>query len=590
MAYAVYGYVKDSSGNGVEGVKILPYFNKVDSGSDPSKWSDVVYTTDSSGYYSYSPEDNNLLGSEGVYKKDSDRFYVACSYDGDKDALDITHAMFHAHTIPNADDSEINITLVAKHSPIINSSVLPSTDLLTQHSYTMSENSYIDTSWNSPSYGEPTSQKFIYDLVDIFDGHQLIDTVYTWGEIADRTVTNNTSDSYTFEIAGDYTIKITVREKWDTYTEVTQDVRVKYNEPTMDFYWTPTETSDGKIKGAEEITFNNLVVDVDDRTSTEYTFKWEIEDTNQDGSDNSDTHTAKDSTFSPTKQFQSAGSKTVTLTCYWNDGFDDLEVSISKEIVIEAYTIEPEFTWNNPIDRDTVVTMTDTTVDTDNRVSGIKIYTNDYYDMYNPDSSDYGNSEVDNTESWTGLVLGDAVIHKYQSEAAHEIKLVATYNDGWKDVDQEIIHNLVPTHHELTALIAQDPANPTLKCYGQNEYTWVNASVTVNGDAENRQIDCRWNWQDREEDGSEHLTTREGVLWDANQGFTFQYPSRKPYSAVDGAVDGNFNKDVELVVRYDNGWNDVTHANTAVAAEGSPYEVTDRTITYECNIDGHTHG
>jgi hypothetical protein len=527
-----------------------------------------------------------LLGSEGSYKKGSDKFYTMYVYGGDatNDALNLTHAMFHEHTIPNEDDIEINIQLEDVRVPIIDTYTLPDV-ILTKHTYTMSEESYADTSWKSADYGEDRSQKLLYDNVDIFDGHQLIDTVYTWGEIDDREASNNTSDSYSYESAGDYTIRITVREKWNTQTMVEKDIRVKYNEPDVDFSWTPTETSEGKIKGQEEITFSNDTTDLDDRTATEYTFKWEIEDTNQDDSDNSDEYTDKDVDFDPTKKFQSEGSKTVTLTCYWNDGFDDQSVSISKEIVIYPYTITSEFTWNNPVDRTVDVELTDTTVDNDSRVSEIKFHVDDYYEKYNPDNADYGNSEPDNAEDWDGLVLGDKVTHKFQAKTGHVMRVTATYNDGWKDVDQSKEHTLAPTEHILEAKISNDPVNSAMTFYGKNEYTWVNDS---DGDASDRQIDADWSWNDKEGD-TDHVTTREDEVWDTAQKFTFQYASRKPYTAIDGATDSNFNKEVSMTVRYDNGWNDVTTNSTSVVAEASTYEVDSSSISYEENVEGYGH-
>jgi len=589
MSYSVYGYVYDENGDPVEGVTVLPYFMKKDSGSDDSKWSDEKYETDSNGYYSYSPEDSCLLGSEGVCKKGVDYFYCTYMLGGEEniDSLDLTDAMFHSHKIPNDDDLQIDITLLAKLNPIIDSHSFPDA-ILTQHEYSMSEVSYCDTSWHSADKGEDRSQKLIYDLVDIFDGHQLIDTVYTWDEVDDREIDNNSSDSYTFTTADDYTLKIKVREKWNTYTQVTKDIRIKYNEPNVDFDWTPVQTNDwdgSKIKGQEEITFHNNTTDLDDRTKDNYTFKWEIEDANQDDSDNSDTYADKDVDFEPTKKFQSEGTKTIKLTCYWNDGFDDQEVSISKEINIYPFTILPEFEFNNPIDRGIEVVLTDKTDDPDEVFSKLVFHVDDYYEKYNPDNPNYGDDTTDNAADSDDLNLGDEFKHNFQAKDNHLLRLTVTYSDGWKDVDSVLEYTLNPDEHILEANISSDPEG--LLYYGKNEVTWKNSSTTANGDAANRQIDADWEWNDKDGD-DDHITTRSGEDWDSDQKFTFQYPSRKPFSAVDGDTDYNYNKNVSINVRYDNGWNDVTRNSYNINVEASPYEIQG-SISYECNVDNYTH-
>jgi len=76
--------------------------------------------------------------------------------------------------------------------------------------------------------------------------------------------------------------------------------------------------------------------------------------------------------------------------------------------------------------------------------------------------------------------------------------------------------------------------------------------------------------------------------YDVEEPYIFQYPSREPFSADNGADDYNNNKKVELDVRYDNGWTDVNHAQTEVMAEASPYEI-DAEIKYECNVEGYSH-
>jgi len=565
MGFSCYGYVYDADGNAVEGVKVLPYFKKVDSGSDDSKWSDEYYETDSNGYYSYSPEDNALLTSEGSYKKGSDHFYCAYVMGGGEtiDSLDLNYAMFHDYEIPSADDIQVDITLLPVRSPVIDSYSFPDA-VLTQHEYQMSEESYTDTSWESADKGEDRSQKLTYDLVDIFDGHQLIDTVYSWGEPDDREIANNSSDSYKFIEAGDYTLKIKVREKWNTYTEVTKDVRVKYNEPVLDFDWTPTQTNDwegAKIKGTEEITFRNKSTCLDDRLSDPYTYKWTIEDKNQDDSDN--TQVVDDAKYDdePKHQFQSAGDKTVTLKCYWNDGFEDKEVEISKTISIYPYRIIPEFTWSaTPHNRGQEIEFdpSGTSGDTD-RISkydwvipdrypapdndnGLYTFADDEDSVFGEGSSD-NTQEVDNTYEITDTEKPKIKFHSVVDE---DVKVTITYNDGWKDVTDEITKTTSKEKYTVTpAIVISDKApkgrdKEVTHTNNSSEYTQDDTDIgyTIDWYVDDEYKECNLDNPNPGEitDNSEELLDK-----DKDTEMKHNYQNTDTHT-------------VKLVVRYDDGW------------------------------------
>ena len=725
MGYSVFGRIHDADGDAVEGVKILPYFKKVDDGSDDSKWSTEYYETDGDGYYSYSPEDSNLLGSEGTYKKDKDKFYTAYVIGGGEkiDSLDLTHAMFHDHTIPKDDELEINLTWEPTRTPTIDDSSMPDATL-TQHEYEMSEESYSDTSWKSADYGEDRAQKLAYDGENIFDGHQLIDTVYSWVEIDDREVANNSSDKYTFEKAGNYTIKIKVREKWNTFTEVTKDVTIKYNEPDVDFHWTPTETNDwdgSKIKGQEEITFHNDSSDLDDRTwdsdkwgDETYTYEWSIEDTNQDDSDNTEVVSDAAHADEPTHKFQSAHTYDIKLTCYWNDGFDDYEKSITKQIEIHPFTIVPDVDWDlvptnrgqdveftpegtggdtdqiskydwtvadhypapdndnglytfaddedskygegspdnttevdneytaedtekpvwklhyaglhdvkvvityndgwkdvtdevteqiepaiqslslaikldkeDPISYEEEVTITNDTSDDDGLQYDVDWVIPDYYAMYNPNNDKYGEEEVDNTVTIDGADPADEQKHNFQSNDNHEVKLTVRYDNGFQLYEDVVTKELQPTEYVVSPAITTDIEPIDDGFVGKIEVKYSNDST---GDAvdDGRLIDEDWLWNDKDGD-DDHVTERVDEDVNAEQAFTYQYASRAPYSAINGAAEQNINKEVKLDIRYNNGWEDNLRSVVTAMFEATPYEVSSD-ITYECNIEDYVHG
>src|SRR5574344_1661113 len=168
-------------------------------------------------------------------------------------------------------------------------------------------------------------------------------------------VANSSSSTYQYTRAGIYNTCVTIREKWNTEVKTCQQVTVKYNKPIVDFNWTPTSTNNwegNKIKGTELITFNNLSSDLDNRTKDSafwgdetYSYEWIIEDKLIDGADNTKNYNGN-FLLKPQHQFQSPGTKNITLKIFWNDGFINSVESITKQIVIEPFNIIPNFSWN----------------------------------------------------------------------------------------------------------------------------------------------------------------------------------------------------------------------------------------------------
>ena len=583
MNYGVYGFIKDKDCNPIVGAKIYPYFKKVDSGSPDSKWSDEFYTSDSQGYYGFDLSDDVLLGSEQGFKKGTDRVYIAVSNNGDLNSLDFDSCLFIDHTTINEDLFELNLNIEDKRPPIFQNYTFPDATL-TQHTYTMSEDSYEDTSWkNDGCYDTSISQKYLYDNVSIFQGHKLIDTIYGWGEKDDVSILNNTSDNYRFINAGVYLLTITIREAWNTEATVTKEVTIKYNEPEMDFNWTPTQTSEGSIKGQELITFHNTTTCLDDRLNDPYTYKWEIQDENQDGSDNSKVYDNQQYVYEPQHQFQSAGLKEITLTCYWNDGFEDQQVSITKTIEIIAFDITPNFTWDiEPSNRETEVTFINTTEDVDSKQISYDMEIHDYFATFNPQNTNYSNDTTNNDATHLLNNPTDTISHYFQSKFAHEITMTVLYYNGWVNKTKIITKNLNPREHLLT-LDIQTNISPQI---GKMpiEYTY-----STTGSATSRRLNDNWHWNDVEfETNNDIITDRLKEVVDTPQEFTWQSPSRKPYSAIDGATTENKNKLVSLEVNYDNGWEDNKYANTSKYFEATPYEL-ESNITYETNIDRYKH-
>ena len=591
MGYSVYGRIKYADGTAAVGIKVLPYFKKVDSESDSSRWSTQVYTSDASGYYAYSPEDDNLLTSEGSYKKTKDKFYCLY-YDGTtKDSLTMAYASFHDHTIPSDDELEINITIEPKRSPIIASSTFPSVNLLTKHNYTMSESSYADTSWLSSAYGEDVSQKLIYDSVDIFDGHQLVNTDYDWGDGSQHSVANNSSKIYQYTIAGVYTQRIRVNEKWNTYTELVQEVTVKYSEPTADFNWTPTETNSwqgSRVKGQELITFHNLSSDIDDRTwdsttwgAETYTYNWTITDNLQDGSDNTQTYTSQAYDYEPTHAFQSAGTKTITLEVYWNDGFDDYVETIVKTIEVYAYDIVIDFTWIDPDNRGQDVTFNpDSTTGDVFQISRYDWVLVDNYpapdvDLYtfaDVGTSIFGEGSPDNSQVVDNTYTIDDTQYptvKYHSLGAKDATVTVTYYNGWVDVTETLTKQVNPIElvTEPTFTISDDTP------MGRDKN--VVMTNTTNYILNEKDVGYTIDWKLNDEYSECNLDNpTPGTIVD-------RYKELIDV-ANDTTIDNNYHttspSDVELTIRYDNGWQRVTKRLTqTVTPEVYPEPIPDFT-------------
>lgn len=476
--YSIFGYVKNQAGQPIKNAKVYPYFKKVDSGSSDSKWTDTPYTTDGNGYYTFDLEDVQLLNVTGSYKKGSDKVYLAIVYNAndinaqDRDNLTFTDALFIEHvTIPSVDFYEMDLSIEPKRLPIVTSTTFPNADLLTKHNYQMAETSYADYSWKSlaPFTDHDISQKLMFDLVPIFDGHQLIDTIYSWDEIDPRNRNNNSSDTYQYDIAGDYNVCITVREKWNTKVVTCKDIRVKYNQPNIDFNWSPTETNtwDGsKIKGQELITFTNLSSDLDNRTKDSvkwgyetYYYKWTITDELQDGTDNTKVYEDKNWYYEPTHQFQSAGTKTITLVMYWNDGFVDKTETIVKTLEVHAYDIVPDFFWDKiPRHRDDAVTFDSTTTGDTDQIFQLDWVIDDMYPAPLTDVYTFASSEtsifnegspnnttyVDNTYNLVDTVKP---VVKFHSVGTKNIKLTLHYYNGWVNVIKVIEKTIDPVKY-----------------------------------------------------------------------------------------------------------------------------------------------
>jgi len=577
--YGVFGYVKTPDGTIVKNAKVYPYFKKISAAAPASKWADNPYTTSTLGYYSFNLGDLGIIGTESNIVKGTDKIYLAIVWnetnvnDQDKNSLTFTHCSFIEHTIINEDFIEINITLEPKRLPILDSIIFSNTDLKTRTNYIISEKSHADYTWKSlaPYSGTPVSQKLTFDLVPIFDGHQMIETIYDWGETIFNK-TNSTSSSYMYDKAGIYNTCVTVREKWNTEVKTCQQVTVKYNKPIVNFNWSPTLTNSwegSKIKGNELITFTNLSSDIDNRTKDSakwgletYYYKWTIEDKNLDGSNNTKIYSNTNFNYKPQHQFQSPGTKNITLEIFWNDGFNDYIETITKQIIISEFNIIPNFNWNKvPRHRNDEVTFSNiSTGDTfqivkynwfiednyPNSTTDLRTFKNDEISIFNEGSV---NPSLRIQNDYTFDETTGSVKIKFHSTEVKTIKLIVTYFNGWENKTKEISKDLIPVKYSTEPNFSISNINPK----GRHELVTFNNTTNYSFDGYNLAYTVDWRISDFY--SALNLDNPNyGTITDNSEEFLNVIYSIEQSHYYQNIETNN----IELTIRYDDGWQEVT--------------------------------
>ena len=573
--YTVYGKCKYILENGtcggyVTGGFVRPYFVHVASTSDPSKWSDVAYAIDgpNEGYYSFDIEDAILLGYiDPNYKKTTDKFYIAYYWninnptDSSKDSTNITHAALVEHTMMSGDFYEVNVTLLPVRSPLFDTHAFPSINLLTKASYSMSETSHLNLALEAPSacgtlWQMPVYQRRTHNSIIIFDAYTQTNTIYNWGDGTSNSKSLNTNDSHTFNTAGTYNLSIQLNTGWNSDTILSQSVTVKYNEPSIDFNWTPTQTNSGQIKGQELITFHNLSTDLDGRTDTVYKYDWIITDTLYAGGDNTVNALNVNKINTPTHSFTSPGTKDVTLKCHWNDGFSDYTKEVTKQIVIYPFDVVPEFTWDKtPKNRSELVTFTPGCTGDTSKISSYDwIITDNYpapdainklYTFSSIETSKFGEGSpnnavsVDNTRN---IVGSNTPSVRFHSPDIKNITMTVHYNNGWVSITENVQHQITPQTYTLTPVIGCSNTTPTGRGVG---VSFTNTTV----DANSVGYDVDWMVNDfymacnLSNPSFGVITDNDEIHLFSSWGFTFshQFQNNSPNT-------------IDFVIRYDNGW------------------------------------
>lgn len=574
-SYSVFGYIKTPDGRLVPNARVYPYFKKVSAVAPASKWADSPYTVDNKSYFGFDLGDSKLIGTESTIVKTQDKIYIVVVWnentvvDQDRNSLTFTHCAFVEHVTKNEDFVEINITIEPKRLPILDSFTFSSPNLLTRTNYTMSETSHADYTWKNlaPYSVTPISQKLIFDLVPIFDGHQMIQTIYDWGEtIINRN--NSSNSTYQYDIAGVYNTCITVREKWNTEVKTCQQVTVKYNKPVPNFNWTPILTNNwegSKIKGTELITFNNSSSDIDNRVkdiskwgNETYYYEWTISDKNLDNSDNTKVYSNVDWNYKPNHRFQSPGTKNIMLKVFWNDGFNDYIETITKQIIIEPFNIVPNFLWNKiPNNRNDLVTFTSTTTgDTDKIVSYKWVIEDNYpassgnlYTFKTTDTSLFNEGSPDNTIRVDNLyditTTENNTSVKFHSTEEKNINLTITYFNGWENVTKSIDKDITPIKYNVIPNFSISNINPR----GRYEIVRFNNTTNYNQDGFILAYTVDWNISDFYSEYNLDNTNK-GIVTDNTKIYLNELYNKEQIHYYQN----NETNNVVLTIRYDDGW------------------------------------
>lgn len=567
-----YCYEKDSAGNCIinsnNDTYYQAYFKQIDNNSETSGWMATPNLVSDEGYFSLSLEDFAFLNIGSIYKKGVDKIYI-CFWKGDSNRSSdlLTHATVIEVEFEN-DVTRLDVYLEPVRTPIITNYAFPISHN-TSIDYIMYENSISNSEIVVSDCGVstyPQNQLNTLEGIMIFDGHRLDKTLYDWGDGFVEYLPPNSSSSYMYKIAGEYTQRIRVYETWHTYTEKSQSVMVTYNKPILDFTYTPEF-----IKGKSLVTITNTSTDLDNRCVDNYIFDWSIQDSKLDNTDNTKVYLTKQNTFCPVISFQSPGEKTIMLKCYWNDGFSNQVETLTKTIVVNEYDINVDFDIDKmPESRDDTVTFTNTTTDIDNKIISCSWYIEDKFAKSNPNNPEYGMNETDNSHLSIDVDKNFSEIWNFQSVEPSDVTLEITYDTGFETKVKEITKTVEKYKYVLSAEFK------LIEPYvSYNPVHFVNTTL----DTYNRQLPNseHWVFDDKDLINSSNITERYNQpLYDEQQ-FVFKFASRKPYSAVNGSTESNKNKFVRLSITYDDGWENTIKSKCENYYEASPAEI-DATI------------
>jgi len=588
LNYDISCHALDELGGNIEKAKVHAYFIQVDSGSSESTWDNDIRLTAGNGKVSFNLGDDSFLTSEGIIKTGDKVLICAWVSDGDagnndkssKENNTITKCVNFIHTVDTSSSSwSEDFTIFDVKTPVCDISI-PTVNY-TGHSFTITNNSTV----NQGSFDDPNFDRSdLYQNItnsgqNIYLGLNIEKTIYNYEENSfEENVTKN--NTYSYIDAGDYTIVVRPYNFLGFYCEVTKDEHILYNKPSIDFDYTFS-----KLLNSDK----HIGVGNDDKlitsqlSSTNYgdtweqiqaTFDWEIADTNQDDSSNTDTYTGKDEDFEPTKYFMSKGDKTITLKLNWNDGFDDFTETKELNPFLDIYNIrqeiniitQKEYTVNNtyvPLGDNDLVTLKNLNFDNASQDydSNSQWKTLDYSitkkkNDGSDDNESYSLSAEDDDDYFKEIEF--FVKYYHDTDNPWSITQDLLYWDGYKDVQKSITEDYTSEKYSITHNFywETDRHGKEKNIVDDNDMVSV-FNTSIFGPQNNQDIVIKDYYDVRKE---KYASYTDDTIEDDTEEFEYTEDNLTNVSTFYVRKDGDF--EIENIITYYNGYDEVQSTKT----------------------------
>jgi len=350
----------------------------------------------------------------------------------------------------------------------------------------------------------------------------------------------------------------------DVSSTLSKDITSEVLEPIIDFSWETRNGTDTYAEGRDDdVILSNTSVLLDSydtgydnnssrQISLEYTVdnnilaggfkslydiggeKYDADETNTD---------VLTSEANKTNQvnFWSEGSKNINLILYYNDGYLNVNTNLDKSIDANPYSdLEPNAIYSNNIpDRNSDVKFIDDSTNNENR-----IINEDWTltDRYSDLSMTYDSRGEDNLQFYPEIDRETEISTNINSNENHTLTQYIRWDNGFKEV------NFEPEYTISTLEYTLEPELNYIQKY-------VTGPEIIFNDATDFENKLKYNLiiTDEDNDGNDTSETFNDIGVDDTQQYVYKSVSNSPFD------DDEYNKNVNLNVYYDNGWDESQH-------------------------------
>ena len=169
--------------------------------------------------------------------------------------------------------------------------------------------------------------------VTVFPSVDVLTVQYDWVDPNDNVTGYEVSNTHQYTAIGDYTVKISVVDKWNLSNTGTIPIRVKYNKPIGDLTFSPDGVT-SKIHTTETDTITAAIIDEDNRILN-IDHHWVIRDRSTNNLI-TDTLVVSNTTLNYTynETIQVLQKHYSEQIISWNDGYNDQSITFIKELNI----------------------------------------------------------------------------------------------------------------------------------------------------------------------------------------------------------------------------------------------------------------